>query len=358
MTGYEVGLRVLIAVPLGLLFGSFLTVAIHRLPAGGSLRHPRSRCPHCGARIRTADALPLVSWLLLRGRCRSCRARISPVSPLTELIGACGGAVVFYVYGMLTGDDDPATEETGQSQQADPAADDEDDTGDDDDEAGGDDDDEDRQDADGEDDADDEEGDREPLPDNDNPDNQTEQTNSIKDNGPDDITPNRHPEQQNARKRLVATMRNLKKQKQRLKAAQDTLQIRCSKILNTAARYGDNHPSKSYPKRKLLPEFDEEALDPPQLKNKTAIRSDRRPRGQHRAANDAAHKPVRDPPRMRIKGTAQPDPSMDHVSALQHTTQHNKHPKNEVHPETGVPHTPYVSPLRCWIMNFQRDSNP
>ena len=57
-------------------------------------------------------------------------------------------------------------------------------------------------------------------------------------------------------------MRSLKKQKQRLKAVQDTLQIRWSKILNTAVRYGDNCPSKSYPKRKLLPEFDEEAPDP------------------------------------------------------------------------------------------------
>ncbi|MFD2960134.1 hypothetical protein, partial [Klebsiella pneumoniae] len=66
----------------------------------------------------------------------------------------------------------------------------------------------------------------EPLPDNDNPDNQTEQTNPIKDHGPDDITPDRHPEQQTARKRLVATARSLRKKKQRLKAAQDTLQIR------------------------------------------------------------------------------------------------------------------------------------
>ena len=104
----------------------------------------------------------------------------------------------------------------------------------------------------------------EPLPDNGNPDIQTEQTNPIRDNGPDDITPDRHPEHQNTSERLVATARSLKKQKRRLKAAQDTLQIRWSKILNTAARYGDNHPSKSYPKQKLLAEFDEEASDPPQ----------------------------------------------------------------------------------------------
>ena len=106
----------------------------------------------------------------------------------------------------------------------------------------------------------------EPLPDNGNPDNQTEPTNRIKDNGPDDITPDRHPEQQTTRKRLVATARSLKKQKQRLKAAQDTLHIRWSKILNTAAMYSDNRPSQSYPKQKLLPEFDEEASDPPTTK--------------------------------------------------------------------------------------------
>lgn len=86
MTGDDVALRVLIALPLGLVFGGFLTVAIHRLPVGESLSRPRSRCPGCGAQIRTVDTVPVVSWLLLRGRCRSCRARISPVYPLTELV--------------------------------------------------------------------------------------------------------------------------------------------------------------------------------------------------------------------------------------------------------------------------------
>ena len=135
----------------------------------------------------------------------------------------------------------------------------------------------------------------EPSPDHGNMENQTEQPDSVKDNSPDDITPDRHPEQQNARQRLVASARSLKKQKQRLKVAQDTLRIRWSKVLNTAAKYSGNHPTKSYPKRKLLPEFDEEALDPPQPKIKTTIWPDRRPHGQHRAANNAAHKPLRDP---------------------------------------------------------------
>ena len=133
----------------------------------------------------------------------------------------------------------------------------------------------------------------EPSPDQGNPGNQTEQPDSVEDNSPDDTTPNRRQEQHNAHQRLVATARSLKKQRQRLKAAQDMLKIKWSEVLNTAAKLGSNRHTKSYLKRKLLPEFDEEALDPPQSKNKTANRSDRRPRGQHRAANDAAHKPVR-----------------------------------------------------------------
>jgi len=83
---------IVIALVLGLAFGSFMTVAIHRVPAGESLVRPRSRCPSCGAPIRSADNIPVISWLMLRGRCRACGVRISPVYPLTEL--ACGGLFV------------------------------------------------------------------------------------------------------------------------------------------------------------------------------------------------------------------------------------------------------------------------
>ena len=92
MTGYDVALRVLIALPFGLAFGSFLTVAIHRIPAGESLVHPRSRCPSCGTTLRNVDNIPVVSWLVLRGRCHACGAKIGVVYPLTEL--ACGGLFV------------------------------------------------------------------------------------------------------------------------------------------------------------------------------------------------------------------------------------------------------------------------
>ena len=114
-------------------------------------------------------------------------------------------------------------------------------------------------------------------------------------NSPDDLTPDTSLEHKNLHKRLVATARNLKKQKRKLKTAKDTLRMRWSKVLNTADKYGDSHQAKSYPKRKLLPEFDEEAVEPPQSKNKETTRSDRQPHGKHRAANDTADKSARDP---------------------------------------------------------------
>jgi leader peptidase (prepilin peptidase) / N-methyltransferase len=92
MTVYDVALRLLVAVPLGLAYGSFLTVVIHRVPAGESVMHPRSRCPSCGTQIRGRDNVPVLSWLLLRGRCHACGERISAIYPLTEL--ACGGLFV------------------------------------------------------------------------------------------------------------------------------------------------------------------------------------------------------------------------------------------------------------------------
>jgi leader peptidase (prepilin peptidase) / N-methyltransferase len=85
MTAFDVALRIFIALPFGLVFGSFLTVAIHRLPRGESIVRPRSRCPSCGAPIRSLDNIPVVSWIFLRGRCRACKAPIPAVYPLTEL---------------------------------------------------------------------------------------------------------------------------------------------------------------------------------------------------------------------------------------------------------------------------------
>jgi leader peptidase (prepilin peptidase) / N-methyltransferase len=80
--------RILIALPLGLAVGSFMTVAVWRIPRKESLVAPRSRCPSCGVEIGNRDNIPVVSWLLLRGRCRNCGEPISPFYPLLELATA------------------------------------------------------------------------------------------------------------------------------------------------------------------------------------------------------------------------------------------------------------------------------
>ena len=68
----------------GALIGSFLNVVIWRVPRGESVVRPASRCPHCGHEIRAWDNIPVLSWLILRGKCRDCGAPISPRYPLVE----------------------------------------------------------------------------------------------------------------------------------------------------------------------------------------------------------------------------------------------------------------------------------
>ncbi len=81
-------LRALVALPFGLAIGSFMTVVIDRVPKGESVVAPRSRCPGCGAEIAARDNIPVISWILLRGRCRACGEPISIEYPLTELVTA------------------------------------------------------------------------------------------------------------------------------------------------------------------------------------------------------------------------------------------------------------------------------
>ena len=71
---------------LGLVVGSFLNVVVYRLPRGESLVHPRSRCPSCGVQLAVRDNVPVLSWLLLGGRCRHCQASISSRYPVVELL--------------------------------------------------------------------------------------------------------------------------------------------------------------------------------------------------------------------------------------------------------------------------------
>jgi len=85
---------------LGAVVGSFLNVVIHRVPRGESIVRPRSRCPGCETPVATRDNVPVISWLLLRGRCRACRAPIDPRYPLVEGLTATVFALVVAVRGL------------------------------------------------------------------------------------------------------------------------------------------------------------------------------------------------------------------------------------------------------------------
>ena len=94
-----------VAIVLGLVLGSFLNVVIYRVPREKSLLWPGSSCPACGHPIAAYDNIPVVSWLLLLGRARCCKARISPRYPLVEAIaGLYAWALVVMVVGDLPAD--------------------------------------------------------------------------------------------------------------------------------------------------------------------------------------------------------------------------------------------------------------
>ena len=77
---------VAVSAVLGLIIGSFLNVVIHRVPAGISIVRPPSRCPSCDTAISPRDNIPVVGWLVLRGHCRNCGAKISARYPLVEAL--------------------------------------------------------------------------------------------------------------------------------------------------------------------------------------------------------------------------------------------------------------------------------
>ena len=89
-------MAVALGAVLGAILGSFLNVVGHRLPRGESIVHPGSKCPGCGTPVKPYDNVPVLSWLLLRGRCRACRAPISIRYPLVEAATAvlCAAVVL------------------------------------------------------------------------------------------------------------------------------------------------------------------------------------------------------------------------------------------------------------------------
>jgi len=87
----------------GLVLGSFFNVVIYRLPRGLSLMRPPSSCPGCGARIKPYDNVPVLSYLVLGGKCRKCGRKISAVYPAVEGLTALGFVLVFFNTGRALG---------------------------------------------------------------------------------------------------------------------------------------------------------------------------------------------------------------------------------------------------------------
>jgi leader peptidase (prepilin peptidase) / N-methyltransferase len=95
----NVGFAAVVFLP-SLAIGSFLNVVVSRLPLGRSVSTPRSACPHCDAPIRSRDNIPLISYLLLGGRCRDCRAPIGLRYPAVELTTAVLAVACFADFGF------------------------------------------------------------------------------------------------------------------------------------------------------------------------------------------------------------------------------------------------------------------
>ena len=86
----------------GAIMGSFLNVCIHRIPLEGSILSPRSTCPKCNSTIPFYDNIPVISYLVLKGKCRSCGQAISLRYPLVEILTAAFTTAVGTVFGMTS----------------------------------------------------------------------------------------------------------------------------------------------------------------------------------------------------------------------------------------------------------------
>jgi len=84
----------------GLIIGSFLNVCIIRIPSGKSIVTPASACPKCGVPIRPYDNIPVLSYVFLGGKCRACKARISPMYPAVELLTGLMFLACYYTFGL------------------------------------------------------------------------------------------------------------------------------------------------------------------------------------------------------------------------------------------------------------------
>jgi leader peptidase (prepilin peptidase) / N-methyltransferase len=94
-------LLLVLSIPLGLVVGSLLTMVIDRVPERWPVLRPRPRCPHCEAPIAARHLIPVVSWIMLRGRCASCREHITIAYPVVELVTAFAFAAAVISVGPI-----------------------------------------------------------------------------------------------------------------------------------------------------------------------------------------------------------------------------------------------------------------
>ena len=94
------GIDIFLAFTLGLIVGSFSNVCIHRIPRNESIAYPASHCPECNAAIKPIDNIPLLSYILLKGRCRNCKGKISTQYPVVEFLSGLIYLIIYLIYGL------------------------------------------------------------------------------------------------------------------------------------------------------------------------------------------------------------------------------------------------------------------
>jgi leader peptidase (prepilin peptidase)/N-methyltransferase len=95
---YEI--EIILIFVLGLIVGSFSNVCIYRIPRNESVIYPASHCPKCRTKIKPVDNIPLLSYILLKGRCRNCRSKISIQYPVVEFLNGLIYLIIYLIYGL------------------------------------------------------------------------------------------------------------------------------------------------------------------------------------------------------------------------------------------------------------------
>ena len=93
-------INVILIFILGLIVGSFSNVCIYRIPKNESIVYPASHCPKCRSKIKPVDNIPLLSFILLKGRCRNCKSKISIQYPIVELVTGLIYLIIYLIYGL------------------------------------------------------------------------------------------------------------------------------------------------------------------------------------------------------------------------------------------------------------------